>query len=48
MNLRQLSQYKNVTNVVMVTDRPIVTMGDYWETIGWELNATLTFERGCP
>jgi len=29
-----------------VTDRPIVTMGDYWETIGWELNATFTIGLG--
>jgi len=27
-----------------VTDRPIVTMVDYWEAIGWELNATFTFD----
>jgi hypothetical protein len=31
-----------------VTDTPIVTMGDYWETIYFKLNVTFTFDLAWP
>jgi len=45
---RQMSKFENVIFVVILTDKPIVTMGDYFETICCGLNVTSTSDIGWP